>query len=127
MTMDWSVTVLDIAGVKPPSGHALDGVSMLPTLRQAEQTFARPMFWRMKHKQQCAYRDGDWKYLKVEEHEYLFNLRQDARERANQARREPLRLQAMRSCWADWNAQIPPVPPDARVHEAYTLQDMPAR
>jgi hypothetical protein len=30
-------------------------------------------------------RDGDWKYQKVDEHEYLFDIRADARERANPA------------------------------------------
>lgn len=127
MTMDWTVTVLEIAGAHPPDGHQLDGVSMLPTFQQASHIFARPMFWRMKHKQQRAYRDGDWKYLKVEEHEYLFNVESDARERANQARRLPDKLQTMRATWEAWNAQIPPVPPDARTHLVYTLENMPAR
>jgi arylsulfatase A-like enzyme len=127
MTMDWTATVLDIAGAQAPADHALDGVSLVPTLRNPGQTFARPMFWRMKHRQQRAFRQGDWKYLKVDEHEYLFNLSQDARERANRARRDPQRLGQMRQAWETWNAQIPPVPSDARVHQPYSLQDMPAR
>ena len=85
------------------------------------------MFWRMNHRQQRAMRQGSWKYLRVDGHDYLFDLTQDARERANQARREPQRLQAMREAWLRWNAQIPPVPPEARVHLAYTLEHMPAR
>ncbi len=85
------------------------------------------MFWRMKHRQQRAFRQGDWKYLKVEQDEYLFNLSQDARERANQARRDPQRLAQMRPAWDTWNAQIPAVPAEARVYQPYTLQDMPAR
>lgn len=76
---------------------------------------------------QRAHREGDWKYLKIQEHEYLFNIRQDARERANLAQRNPERLSAMRAAWEAWNAQIPPVPVDARVHLVYTLRDMPAR
>jgi len=74
-----------------------------------------------------AYRDGDWKYLKVNEHEYLFNLSRDARERANQSHREPQKIESMRAKWQEWNAQIPPVPLDAVTHQAYTLSDMPAR
>ena len=127
MTMDWTATVLDIAGAQPPADHALDGVSLLPTLREPDHCFARAMFWRMKHRQQRAFRQGDWKYLKVEQDEYLFNLSQDARERANQARRDPQRLAQMRQTWETWNAQIPAVPAEARVHQPYTLQDMPAR
>ena len=46
----------------------------------------------MKHRNQHALRDGRWKYLKVDEHEYLFDIETDARERANRAKREPQRL-----------------------------------
>ena len=85
------------------------------------------MFWRMKHNEQRAYRDGDWKYLTVNAHEYVFNLSRYARERANQSLREPEKLASMRAIWQAWNAQIPPVPADASVDQAYTLSDMPAR
>ena len=127
LTMDWSATILEIAGAKILDGHTLDGVSMLPTLTDANTTFPRPLFWRMKYNEQHAYRLGDWKYLKVNEHEYLFNISKDARERANQARREPERLAAMRATFDEWNAQIPDVPEDARISLIYTLADMPAR
>ncbi|MEZ5700832.1 MAG: hypothetical protein R3E42_00945 [Burkholderiaceae bacterium] len=68
-----------------------------------------------------------WKYLKVNEYEYLFNIERDARERANQAKREPERLQTMRAAYETWAAQVPDVPEDARVSLVYTLADMPAR
>lgn len=127
MTMDWTVTLLELAGAQIPEGHRLDGVSMAPTLRDSGCTFERPMYWRMKHKDQRAHRDGQWKYLKVQDNEYLFNIEDDARERANKARREPARLAAMRAAWERWNAQIPAVPPQARAHVIYTEHDMPAR
>ncbi len=127
MTMDWSATVLDVAGVRPPEGHTLDGVSMRPTLHDRARTFERPMYWRMKHRQQRAHRDGRWKYLKVDEHEYLFDLGRDERERANQARKEPGRLDAMRGAWERWNGSMPAVPADAVVHQPYTARDMPPR
>jgi len=127
MTMDWTATILDIAGAHPPDGHTLDGISMLSTLRDAAYTVERPMYWRMKYNNQRALRLGDWKYLKVNEYEYLFNIRRDARERANQAKREPDRLAAMRAQYEAWAAQLPPVPEEARVSLIYTLADMPAR
>jgi arylsulfatase A-like enzyme len=127
LTMDWTATILAIAGAKPPQGHALDGVSMLPSLQDAAAVFERPMYWRMKHREQRALRVGAWKYLKVEEHEYLFNIDHDARERANQAKREPERLAAMREQYLAWAAQVPPVPEEARVSLVYGLADMPAR
>ncbi|MEZ5535643.1 MAG: sulfatase-like hydrolase/transferase [Thiolinea sp.] len=127
LTMDWTATILDIAGAQLPEGHTLDGVSMQPTLQNPQQTFDRPMYWRMKHRDQRAVRVGDWKYLKVDEYEYLFNVVKDARERANQAKREPERLAALREQYMEWAAQVPPVPEDARVSLVYTLADMPQR
>ncbi|WP_372660397.1 sulfatase [Hydrogenophaga sp.] len=127
MTMDWTATILDIAGAPPPASHALDGVSMRPVLQDPAAHFERPMYWRMKHNNQRALRLGEWKYLQVEQHEYLFNIERDARERANQAKREPQRLADMRSQYEAWAAQVPEVPEDARVSLIYTLADMPAR
>jgi hypothetical protein len=63
----------------------------------------------------------------VDEHEYLFNITADARERANHATREPGRLAAMRQQWLDWEATVPPIPPDATVSLGYGLKDMPQR
>ena len=57
----------------------------------------------MNHRGQRALRDGDWKYLRVDENDYLFNIPADERERANRAPREPQRLAAMREAWEEWN------------------------
>ncbi|MEZ5449905.1 MAG: sulfatase-like hydrolase/transferase [Thiolinea sp.] len=127
MTMDWTATILAIAGAQPPAEHTLDGVSMQPTFVEAGHTFERPMYWRMKHRDQRALRLGEWKYLKVDEYEYLFNVVRDARERANQAKREPERLAAMREQYLQWAGQVPAVPEEARVSLVYTLADMPQR
>jgi len=127
MTMDWAATVLAAAGVPAHPRYPLDGVSLLPVLQHPESTFARPMYWRMKHRNQRALRDGDWKYLRVDEHDYLFNVATDARERANLASRHPDRLERMRADWQSWNAAMPEVPADAAVTLVYTSQDMPQR
>ncbi len=126
-TMDWSATMLDVAGVAPHPDYPLDGVSLAPLLRDPTHRFDRPLFWRMKHRDQRALRDGRWKYLKVDEHEYLFDVDFDARERANQGRRDPERLAAMRDRWIAWNATMPPAPDDAKVTLGYSAADMPSR
>ena len=100
---------------------------MLPVLRDAARSFARPLHWRMKHRGQRALRDGDWKYLRVDGVDYLFDLSADERERANRAKREPARLASMRDAWEAWNATMPPVPDEAKVSLGYTTQDMPQR
>jgi arylsulfatase A-like enzyme len=127
MTMDWTATILDLAGARWPAEHPLDGISMQQTLREPGHEFERPMYWRMKHNDQKALRIGDWKYLKINEHEYLFNLEKDSRERANQAKREPERFVQMKANYERWAAQVPPIPDDAKVSLVYTLADMPTR
>ena len=81
----------------------------------------------MKHRGQRALRDGDWKYLQVDGHEYLFDIAADERERANHAAREPARLAAMRADWERWNATMPAVPEEAVVSLGYAVSDMPQR
>ena len=127
LTMDWSATMLDLAGVAPDPHYPLDGISLAPVLRNPSHTFRRPMHWRMKHRGQRALRDGDWKYLRVDDTDYLFNIPGDARERANKAKREPERLQVMRSSWESWNATMPEIAPEAMVHLGYSYRDMPQR
>jgi arylsulfatase A-like enzyme len=116
-----------VAGAAADPAYPLDGVSLLPVLRDPAHVFARPLHWRMNHRDQRALRDGDWKYLQVDGNEYLFNIPADARERANRARREPERLAAMRADWLAWNATMPPIPPDATVSLGYSAKDMPQR
>ena len=127
MSMDWSATMLDVAGVAADALYPLDGVSLLPVLRDAAVAFERPLFWRMNHRSQRALRRGRWKYLKVDAHEYLFDIPADERERANLASRQPERLAAMRAEWLAWNATLPPIPDDATVSLGYGAKDMPQR
>jgi arylsulfatase A-like enzyme len=127
LTMDWSATMLDAAGVAADARYPLDGVSMMPVLRDASQSFRRPMHWRMNHRGQSALRDGDWKYLQVDGNEYLFNIPADERERANHGKQQPERLAAMRDAWQAWNSTMPPIPEDATVSLGYSVKDMPQR
>ncbi len=127
MTMDWSATMLALGGGRAPAGHVLDGVSLVPLLHDPGQRLQRELYWRMKHRGQRALRCGDWKYLLVDGHEYLFNLAQDERERANRAAGDPERLATLRQQWLDWDAQMPPIPPDASVSLGYSAHDMPQR
>ncbi|MBA3771024.1 MAG: sulfatase-like hydrolase/transferase [Ramlibacter sp.] len=127
MTMDWTATLLDAAGVAPHADYPLDGVSLMPVLQSAKHRFGRPLHWRMNHRGQRALRDGDWKYLRVDGNDYLFNISEDERERANRAAREPQRIAALRRAWEQWNATMPPIPEDATVSLGYSAKDMPQR
>ncbi len=127
MTMDWSATMLDAAGVAAHPDYPLDGVSLLPVLDDAAHRFERPLFWRMNHRSQRAHRDGDWKYLRVDGHDYMFDLSRDERERANLGPHHPDRLGAMRAAWEAWDASMPAIPADASVSLGYGAKDMPQR
>ena len=127
MTMDWSATMLDLGGAAAAPSHPLDGVSLKALLHDPTCNTERPMFWRMNHRGQRAMRMGSWKYLRVDGHDYLFNIHADARERANLAKREPERLNTMRQAWEDWNATMPAIPEDATVSLGYSYKDMPQR
>lgn len=127
ITMDWTRTMLEAAGVAPHADYPMDGESMMGVLAEPDAVFARELFWRMKHENQRALRDGDWKYLAQGDNEYLFDLSKDERERANQAKGQPERLARMRARHAEWNAAMGAIPADARSEYVYTLADMPPR
>ena len=125
ITMDWVPTFFEAAGTEPHPDYPSDGLSLVKQLAQPDAVADRPLFWRMKHKDQRAMRLGRWKYLKVDEHEYLFDVVTDERERANLAKRQPERLAEMRSAWQAWDATMPPIPDDAGVRLVYGKKDMP--
>ena len=127
MTMDWSATMVELGGAQPAADLPLDGVSLTPVLREPAKTFERPLHWRMNHRGQRAMRLGDYKYLRVDGNDYLFNIPADERERANLAKRQPERLQAMRAAWEAWDASMPPIPADAGISLGYSYKDMPQR
>lgn len=119
--------MIDAAGARPDAAYPLDGLSLLPVLTDRQPTCMRPMYWRMNHRAQRALRDGRWKYLTVDGHEYLFDAEADERERANLAAREPERLADLREAWHAWNETMPPIPSDASVSLGYSVADMPQR
>jgi arylsulfatase A-like enzyme len=127
MTMDWSATMMEIGGASIDADYPLDGVSLTGTLRNQDHTFERPMHWRMNHRGQRAMRVGDWKYLRVDGNDYLFNIPGDSRERANLAGRQPEQLQALREGWEAWNETMPAIPDGATVSLGYSVKDMPQR
>jgi arylsulfatase A-like enzyme len=113
ISMDLTATALDAAGVAMPAETPLDGVSLLPQLTGAASDVERTLFWRMKERGQRAVRSGQWKYLKVREQEFLFDLDYDWRERTNFAADEPALLADLRARWEAWDRTMLPVPEEA--------------
>ncbi len=127
LTMDWSATMLELGGAQPHPDYPWDGQTLAPLLDDAAWTADAPLFWRMNHRGQRAMRHGDWKYLRVDGVDYLFNLAQDERERANLAPLQSGRLAEMVQAWEAWEATMPEIPGDATVSLCYTDKDMPQR
>jgi len=125
ITMDWVATMFEAAGVAPHPDYPLDGVSLMPLFADPAWDPQRKLYWRMWHRKQRALLDRRWKYLRVDGHDYLFNLDNDERERANQAKREPERLAAMRADWEAWAETMPGIPADARVSLVFGEAQMP--
>jgi len=125
MTMDWTATMLAAAGVADSADAPLDVVDMAPALADPTCNPPRKFYWRMNHRKQAAMRDRRWKYLTIDSHEYLFDVEADPRERANLAKREPGRLEAMRAEWRAWAATMPGIPAEAQVHVVFTEAELP--
>jgi arylsulfatase A-like enzyme len=113
ITMDWVATFLEAANVSSHANYPLDGKSLLPVFQG--ETFERDLYWRMKFRQQKAVRSANWKWLSLEGNEFLYDLAQDPRERANRARREPEHFAELRARYAAWEETVPAIPPDALV------------
>jgi arylsulfatase A-like enzyme len=126
ITMDWSRTFLAAAGVDEDPNFPFDGVSLLPVLTSSEAVrIERSLFWRMKYRNQHAMRAGSWKYLCIEGREYLFNLAEDERERANRVVDEPGRLADLRARYRLWYEGMPAIPEDADFDLVVSERDMP--
>jgi arylsulfatase A-like enzyme len=81
----------------------------------------------MNHRGQRALRMGDYKYLRVDGNDYLFNIPADERERANLAKHQPETLQRLRAAWEAWDSTVPAIPEDATISLGYSVKDMPQR
>ena len=87
--MDWLPTLLAAAGGAPDPAYPPDGQNLLPVLTGQRAPAERTLFWRYKANAQRAVRSGNWKYLRINGNEFLFDVAVDQRERANLAQRHP--------------------------------------
>jgi arylsulfatase A-like enzyme len=94
MTMDWMPTFLGAAGVAGSAEKPSDGID-LRAVFSGRTLNDRPLFWRYKGLSQQAMVQGDWKYLKIGDNRFLFNLADDPMERANLMAQQPARFAAM--------------------------------
>lgn len=106
ITMDWLPTLVAAAGGSPDPAYPSDGENLLPILLGSTAEKPRTLFWRYKGNSQRAIRSGDWKYLKIANNEFLFNLKEDVRERANYAETNPDVFKQLKARWDEWNGTM---------------------
>ncbi|MDQ3276850.1 MAG: sulfatase-like hydrolase/transferase [Bacteroidota bacterium] len=107
ITMDWTATILAAANVKPHAKFPLDGMNLMPLCtgetRETERTFYWRTFQRTKQK---ALREGNWKYLKDDKEEYLFDLLADPGETTDLKARHADVFQRLKNKYGKWEKTV---------------------
>jgi arylsulfatase A-like enzyme len=114
--MDWVATLLAAAGTASDPAYPSDGLNLLPQLTGEAPPLTRTLFWRYKYLGQQAVRDGNWKYLKILDNTFLFDVAEDPLERANLKHRHRDVYERLVSVWNAWNETMLPLDP-----QSYTL------
>ena len=115
ISMDWLPTLLAAAGASADPAYPPDGINLLPMLAEGAPAVNRKLFWRYKANAQRAARIGDYKYLKILDNTFLFNVVDDPMERANLKERRKDVYDRLLSEWLEWNATMLP-----EIDESYT-------
>jgi arylsulfatase A-like enzyme len=118
ISMDFMPTLLAAAGIGHDPAYPPDGMNLLPTLAGGAPV-ERTLFWRYKTLRQRAARIGDYKYLKILDNTFLFNVVDDPLERANLKDRRRDMYDRLVGEWERWNAAMLPEVPDS-FGESYT-------
>src|ERR1051326_5832209 len=111
ISMDWLPTLLAAAGTQPDAAVPPDGMNLLPVLVEGRAPNPRKLFWRYKANAQAAMRDGDFKYLKIRDNTFLFNVADDPMERANLKARRKDTFDRLAAEWNAWNVAMLPIDP----------------
>jgi arylsulfatase A-like enzyme len=113
ISMDWMPTLLAAAGVSSDPAYPPDGINLLPMLTHNSAVVERRLFWRYKANAQRAARDGDYKYLKILDNTFLFNVVEDPMERANLKERHNDVYDRIVAQWHEWNGTMLPETDDS--------------
>jgi arylsulfatase A-like enzyme len=118
ISMDFMPTLLAAAGTAPDPANPPDGMNLMGVLTGGAPV-ERKLFWRYKTNRQRAARIGDYKYLKILDNTFLFDVVADPLERANLKERRRDVYDSLVAEWEAWNAAMLPEVPDSFT-ESYT-------
>lgn len=98
LSMDVLPTLLNIAGIS--NNIKFDGEDFSQVLFSEKEMKMRSLFWRFQN--QWVVRMGNWKYLKIKEKEYLFDLNKDLGETTNLKDENPAKMKEFKTLLKDW-------------------------
>jgi len=102
LSMDVLPTLTSIANIS--TEHKFDGQDFSQTLFANIKLKERPLFWRYRN--QFVVRLGEWKYLKIKDEEYLFNLEKDVRESTNLKEIHPVIFENLKLLLNEWENEM---------------------
>lgn len=123
ISMDWVPTLLAAAGAAADPAYPLDGMNLLPCLSRNAASVPRKLFWRYKANAQRAAREGDYKFLKILDNTFLFNVAEDPLERANLKERQADVYRRLVRDWYEWNTGMLPEIKESFTH-SFTGQEL---
>jgi len=113
VTMDWTATILSLAGAKPDPKFPLDGIDIMPIITGKKTEVNRTLYWRIsQRKQHKAIRYGKWKYLQDDKgDEYLFDLKLDPGEHYNLKNQQQAIFEDLKYKYDRWEKTVlKPIP-----------------
>jgi arylsulfatase A-like enzyme len=123
-SVDFYPTILEMTGVNDLAGHASDGASLAPLLKQSGALDRDTLYWHYPHYSNAgsppagAIREGDWKLIEFFEdsHTELYSLADDPSESQDRAAEMPEKTEALLAKLVSWresvNAKMPLPNPD---------------
>ena len=103
-SMEILPTLAATCGFTVPESTILDGYDMLPVLQGKVKSPRKDMFW--KRKASIGARVGDWKYVRMNGKEHLFDLSADVSEENDLATSHPEEMQRMQAAVAAWQEKM---------------------
>lgn len=102
LSLDVLPTLLSVAGIA--SENQFDGKDFSGLLFSGNQLDERPVFWRYRN--QWVVRKGEWKYLKIKDQEFLFNLKNDVGEQQNLIETNSSKVSELKSLLKEWEREM---------------------
>ncbi|MFV2065502.1 MAG: sulfatase-like hydrolase/transferase [Pirellulales bacterium] len=114
ITIDFSASIVRLAGGQTPAGRPFDGIDIVKLLEEGQPVQKRTLFWRGRRGERTwrAVRDGDLKYVRRTDEkrldEYLFDLKTDVGEKHDLSASRPHDLRRLKELLSEWEAEVKP-------------------